>query len=172
MLLFFFFFLFVFRLEFVADKHGVQVISEVDIVDGKMCMHVDSAEVHEWSVFIKNTGQHVVDFTYYSPLHWMQCFSFDDSQKVTRLKPLSLHPGENKSFFHFQTQSISRLEICLQLFDSTCWVYQAKCMMSWWSSIQSMWVYTMLQWLSSSSWAWSKGHSTSCALLKLNSAHS
>lgn len=125
------FFLFVFRLEFVADKHGVQVISEVDIVDGKMCMHVDSAEVHEWSVFIKNTGQHVVDFTYYSPLHWMQCFSFDDSQKVTRLKPLSLHPGENKSFFHFQTQSISRLEICLQLFDSTCWVYQAKCMMSW-----------------------------------------
>lgn len=71
------------------------------MVDGKMCLCVDSAEVYEWKIFVENTGQDVVDFTYYSPLHWIHCFIFEDSKKVTRNNPLSLQPGENKLFFLF-----------------------------------------------------------------------
>lgn len=83
----------------MADKNGVQVSSEMEMVDGRMCLCVDSAEVYECKVFIENTGQHVVDFTYYSPLHWIHCFMFEDSKKVTRSNPLSLRPGENKPIF-------------------------------------------------------------------------
>ncbi|XP_027022292.2 putative helicase mov-10-B.1 [Tachysurus fulvidraco] len=82
------------RSEFVADKHGVRVSSERETVDGRMHVCVDSADDYEWKVYVENTGQHVVDFTYYSPLHWIQCFRFDDSKKVTRNNPLSLLPGE------------------------------------------------------------------------------
>ncbi|XP_060788136.1 putative helicase mov-10-B.2 [Neoarius graeffei] len=82
------------RLEFVADKNGVQISSEMEMVDGRMCLRVDSEMVYEWTVFIENTGQHVVDFTYYSPLHWIHCFVFEDSRKVTRNNPLRLYPGE------------------------------------------------------------------------------
>ncbi|XP_017324243.1 putative helicase mov-10-B.1 [Ictalurus punctatus] len=84
------------RSLFVADKNGVRVHPEMEMemVDGRMCLCVDSAEVYEWKVFVENTGQHVVDFTYYSPLHWIHCFIFEDSKKVTRNNPLSLLPGE------------------------------------------------------------------------------
>lgn len=83
----------------MADKHGVRVSSEREIVDGRMYVCVESAEDYEWKVYVENTGQHVVDFTYYSPLHWIQCFRFDDSKKVTRNNPLSLQPGEKKNIF-------------------------------------------------------------------------
>ncbi|KAM9475618.1 putative helicase mov-10-B.2 [Clarias gariepinus] len=82
------------RPEFVADKNGVRVSSEMEIVDGRMCFFVETAEVYEWKVFVENTGQDAVDFTYYSPLHWINCFVFEDSKKVTRSNPLSLRPGE------------------------------------------------------------------------------
>lgn len=71
----------------------------MEMVDGRMCLRVDSEMVYEWTVFIENTGQHVVDFTYYSPLHWIHCFVFEDSRKVTRNNPLRLYPGEKKPIF-------------------------------------------------------------------------
>ncbi|KAG7332537.1 hypothetical protein KOW79_004371 [Hemibagrus wyckioides] len=83
------------RSEFVADKHGVWVSCDREIVDGRMQVCVDSEDVYEWKMFVENRGQYVVDFTYYSPLHWIQCFSFDDAKKVTRNNPLTLHPGES-----------------------------------------------------------------------------
>lgn len=83
----------------MADKHGVRVSSERDVVDGRMQVCVDSEDVCEWKVFVENQGQYVVDFTYYSPLHWIECFNFDDAKKVTRNNPLTLHPGENKPIF-------------------------------------------------------------------------
>ncbi|MCJ8734857.1 hypothetical protein PDJAM_G00240160 [Pangasius djambal] len=82
------------RAEFVADKNGVRVSSEMEIVDGRLCLCVDSTEVYEWKLFVENTGQYAVNFTYYSPLHWIHCFVFEDSRKVTRNNPLSLRPGE------------------------------------------------------------------------------
>ncbi|XP_051758530.1 putative helicase mov-10-B.1 isoform X2 [Ctenopharyngodon idella] len=33
-------------------------------------------------------------FTYYSALHWLQCFTLEDSRRVTRNNPLHLEPGE------------------------------------------------------------------------------
>ncbi|KAF7695436.1 hypothetical protein HF521_007159 [Silurus meridionalis] len=82
------------RSEFVSDKNGIQVSSEIEMKDGKICFSVDNAEVYEWKLFIENTGKYVVDFNYYSPLHWINCFVFEDSRKVTRTNPLTLHPGE------------------------------------------------------------------------------
>ncbi|KAB5567340.1 hypothetical protein PHYPO_G00231630 [Pangasianodon hypophthalmus] len=82
------------RAEFVADKNGVRVSSEMEIVDGRLRLCVESAEVYEWKLFVENTGQYAVNFTYYSPLHWIHCFMFEDSKKVTRNNPLSLRPGE------------------------------------------------------------------------------
>lgn len=83
----------------MADKNGVRISSELDMVDGKMCLCVERAEVHEWKLFVENTGQDVVDFTYYSPLHWIPCFMFEDPKKVTRSNALSLFPGENQLLF-------------------------------------------------------------------------
>lgn len=71
----------------------------MEMVNGRICLSVESAEVYEWTLFVENTGQDVVDFTYYSPLHWIPCFVFEDSKKVTRSSPLSLCPGENKLVF-------------------------------------------------------------------------
>ncbi|KAI5095127.1 putative helicase mov-10-B.1, partial [Silurus meridionalis] len=82
------------RSEFVSDKNGIRVSSEIEMKDGKICFSVDNAEVYEWKLFIENTGKYVVDFNYYSPLHWINCFVFEDSRKVTRTNPLTLHPGE------------------------------------------------------------------------------
>ncbi|XP_026857217.2 putative helicase mov-10-B.1 [Electrophorus electricus] len=82
------------RSEFVADKNGVQVSSELEMLDGKVCFFVDQAEVCRGSLLVENKGTSSVEFTYYSPLHWINCFKFEDSQKVTRNNPLRLDPGD------------------------------------------------------------------------------
>lgn len=84
------------RSEFIADKYGVRVSSEVQMEDGKIQFCVDRAEVYELKLFVENTGQEVVHFTYYTALHWLQCFTLEDSQKVTRNNPLCLEPREYK----------------------------------------------------------------------------
>ncbi|XP_065103210.1 putative helicase mov-10-B.2 [Paramisgurnus dabryanus] len=82
------------RSVFIADKFGVRVFSEVPMEDGKIQISVDRAEVYELKLFVENTGQEVVYFTYYTPLHWLQCFTLEDSKKVTRVNPLCLKPRE------------------------------------------------------------------------------
>ncbi|XP_066499872.1 putative helicase mov-10-B.2 [Hoplias malabaricus] len=82
------------RSKFVADKHGVHIISETGLVSGKTCFCVDTTEYYEQRLLVENKGASSVYFTYYSPLHWIHCFMFDDSEKVTRSNPLQLRPGE------------------------------------------------------------------------------
>ncbi|KAI7797621.1 putative helicase mov-10-B.1 [Triplophysa rosa] len=82
------------RSEFIADKYGVRVFSEALTEDGTIQFCVDRAEVHELKLFVEKTGQEVVYFTYYTALHWLQCFTLEDSQKVTRNNPLRLQPSE------------------------------------------------------------------------------
>ncbi|XP_077079161.1 putative helicase mov-10-B.2 isoform X1 [Siphateles boraxobius] len=82
------------RSVFIADKHGVRLFSELQIEDGKIQLCVERAEVYELKLFVENTGQEAVYFTYYTALHWMQCFTLEDSSKVTRNNPLRLEPSE------------------------------------------------------------------------------
>ncbi|TSN76534.1 putative RNA helicase SDE3 [Bagarius yarrelli] len=82
------------RSEFMADKNGVRVSSDIEFVDGEMHMHVDIKETRECTVFVENIGQQDVDFTYYTPLHRIEYFRFEDSGNVSREKPLRLRPGE------------------------------------------------------------------------------
>lgn len=80
------------RSFFIADKHGVRVSSELYTEFGKIHMCVDQAEVYELKLFVENTGQDAVYFTYYTALHWLHCFTLEDSRKVTRSNPLRLEP--------------------------------------------------------------------------------
>ncbi|KAI4888968.1 hypothetical protein NFI96_014931, partial [Prochilodus magdalenae] len=82
------------RSEFVADKHGVHISSETEMVNEKICFCVEREEVYEQKLFVENRGTSSVYFTYYSPLHWIHCFMFEDAERVTRNKPLLLGPGE------------------------------------------------------------------------------
>lgn len=82
------------RSHFIADKWGVRVSSELYIEDGKIRISVDEAEVYELKLFVENTGQEAVYFTYYTALCWLQYFTLEDSRKVTRNNPLRLEPRE------------------------------------------------------------------------------
>uniref|UniRef100_A0A8C1ESW2 RNA helicase n=1 Tax=Cyprinus carpio carpio TaxID=630221 RepID=A0A8C1ESW2_CYPCA len=82
------------RSFFVADKHGVQVSSELYMESGKIRISVDRAEVYELKLFVENTGQEAVYFTYYTALHWLQYFTLEDTRRVTRNNPLRLEPRE------------------------------------------------------------------------------
>ncbi|XP_048065716.1 putative helicase mov-10-B.1 isoform X1 [Megalobrama amblycephala] len=82
------------RSVFIADKNGVRVSSQRQIEDGKIQFFVDRGELHELKLFVENTGKEAMYFTYYSALHWLQCFTLEDSRRVTRNNPLHLKPGE------------------------------------------------------------------------------
>uniref|UniRef100_A0A671PS43 RNA helicase n=1 Tax=Sinocyclocheilus anshuiensis TaxID=1608454 RepID=A0A671PS43_9TELE len=86
--------LFLPRSVFIADKGGVQVSSELQIEGGMIQLFVEKAEIHELKLFVENTGQAAVYFTYYTALHWIQYFTLEDSRRVTRNNPLRLEPGE------------------------------------------------------------------------------
>jgi hypothetical protein len=43
---------------------------------------------------VRNAGTSVVHFTYYTLLNWLQDFTLEDEQKVTRAHPLALAPGK------------------------------------------------------------------------------
>lgn len=62
--------------------------------NGKIQISVDRAEVYELKLFVENTGLEAMYFTYYTALHWLQCFTLEDSRKVTRNNPLHLEPSE------------------------------------------------------------------------------
>uniref|UniRef100_A0AAR2JEJ9 RNA helicase n=1 Tax=Pygocentrus nattereri TaxID=42514 RepID=A0AAR2JEJ9_PYGNA len=82
------------RSEFVADKNGIHISSETEMVDAKIYFCVEREEVYEQKLFVENRGTDSVYFTYYSPLHWIHCFKFEDPERVTRSNPLLLSPGE------------------------------------------------------------------------------
>lgn len=84
--------LFLPRTVFIADKCGVRVTSELQIEDGMIQLFVEKAEIRELKLFVENTGQDAVYFTYYTALHWLQYFTLEDSRRVTRNNPLRLEP--------------------------------------------------------------------------------
>uniref|UniRef100_A0A671LVB9 RNA helicase n=1 Tax=Sinocyclocheilus anshuiensis TaxID=1608454 RepID=A0A671LVB9_9TELE len=82
------------RSVFISDKSGVRVSSELQIEDGMIQLFVEKAEICELKLFVENTGQDAVYFTYYTALHWLQYFTLEDSRRVTRNNPLRLEPCE------------------------------------------------------------------------------
>ncbi|XP_072537725.1 putative helicase mov-10-B.2 [Salminus brasiliensis] len=82
------------RSEFLADKNGVHVTSDIEMVNDKIHFFVDCKVVHEQKLFVENKGDSNVYFTYYSPLQWIHCFKFEDAERVTRNNPLLISPGE------------------------------------------------------------------------------
>uniref|UniRef100_A0A672R5S5 RNA helicase n=1 Tax=Sinocyclocheilus grahami TaxID=75366 RepID=A0A672R5S5_SINGR len=60
------------RSVFISDKSGVRVSSELQIEDGMIQLFVEKAEICELKLFVENTGQDAVYFTYYTALHWLQ----------------------------------------------------------------------------------------------------
>uniref|UniRef100_W5JXH6 RNA helicase n=1 Tax=Astyanax mexicanus TaxID=7994 RepID=W5JXH6_ASTMX len=78
----------------MADKNGIQITSELEMVNDKMCICVEREGSYERKLFVENKGGSDVEFTYYSPLQWMHCFKFEDSARVTRNDPRLISPGE------------------------------------------------------------------------------
>ncbi|XP_017548982.1 putative helicase mov-10-B.2 [Pygocentrus nattereri] len=105
------------RSEFVADKNGVHISSETEMVDGKVCFCVEREEVYEQKLFVENRGTDSVYFTYYSPLHWIHCFMFKDPERVTRSNPLHLSPGDTyeiKVKFHAEHVGFYRVTVAFE----------------------------------------------------------
>uniref|UniRef100_A0A8C4Z8N3 RNA helicase n=1 Tax=Gadus morhua TaxID=8049 RepID=A0A8C4Z8N3_GADMO len=77
------------RTQFVSDKNGVFISSEHEGADRKICL------CHVVRLCVRNAGTSVVHFTYYTLLNWLQDFTLEDEQKVTRAHPLALAPGDS-----------------------------------------------------------------------------
>ncbi|RVE70580.1 hypothetical protein OJAV_G00065900 [Oryzias javanicus] len=82
------------RTEYISDKNGVCIISDCPFVDGKYPFLMEGTYEESLSLSVKNMGQEVVFFTYYTPLYWLKCLKLSDEQGVTKQKPLQLSPGD------------------------------------------------------------------------------
>ncbi|XP_064161244.1 putative helicase mov-10-B.1 isoform X1 [Anguilla rostrata] len=93
------------RSEFIADKEGVVITSDHDMAGGRIQFSVDQLqEVHVVKMYIQNTGAAALNFTYYTTLHRIRCFSLADEKRVTRASPLLLQPGDR---YEVEVQFIS-----------------------------------------------------------------
>ncbi|XP_046896067.1 putative helicase mov-10-B.1 [Hypomesus transpacificus] len=82
------------RAMYISDKGGVTITTDHSMEEGRIRISVDGVtEVYVVSLFVENKGSGPVHFTYYSALHWMNCFILEDEHKVTRANPLQLLPG-------------------------------------------------------------------------------
>ncbi|XP_067087810.1 putative helicase mov-10-B.2 [Osmerus mordax] len=82
------------RAMYISDKGGVTITSDHNVEEGRIRISVDGVtEVYVVRLFVENKGSGPVHFTYYSALHWMNCFILEDEHKVTRANPLQLLPG-------------------------------------------------------------------------------
>ncbi|CAL8367026.1 unnamed protein product [Lota lota] len=83
------------KTQFVSDKNGVLISSDHEDADRKICLFVEDDDKHVVRLCVKNAGTTAVYFTYYTLLNWLQDFTLEDEQKVTRARPLTLAPGDN-----------------------------------------------------------------------------
>ncbi|XP_059904426.1 putative helicase mov-10-B.2 [Gadus macrocephalus] len=83
------------KTQFVSDKNGVFISSEHEGADRKICLCVEDDNKHVVRLCVRNAGTSVVHFTYYTLLNWLQDFTLEDEQKVTRAHPLALAPGDS-----------------------------------------------------------------------------
>ncbi|KAJ8360337.1 hypothetical protein SKAU_G00168620 [Synaphobranchus kaupii] len=93
------------RSEFIADKEGVVITSDHDMVEGRIQFCVERVqEVHVLKMYIQNMGAGALNFTYYTTLHRIRCFTLADEKRVTRACPLLLCPGDR---YEVEVQFIS-----------------------------------------------------------------
>ncbi|KAK2851431.1 hypothetical protein Q5P01_007707 [Channa striata] len=83
------------RAQFIADKNGVSITSDHQIENGKISFCVEGTYEYLVTLNVKNTGSEPVHFTYYTPLHWLKYLTLTDKRKVTKAKPLLLHPDDS-----------------------------------------------------------------------------
>ncbi|XP_034021907.1 putative helicase mov-10-B.2 [Thalassophryne amazonica] len=84
------------RKELTADKGGIEIASDPVVSSGKVQFTVDHLkELFAVKFCITNKGPNCVNFTYYTALHKIRCFTLEDERRVTRVCPLYLCPGEN-----------------------------------------------------------------------------
>lgn len=88
------------RAELTADKGGIEVTSDPVTSGGKVQVTVDCLrELFVIRFHIVNNGTNSVNFTYYTALHKMRCFTLEDERRVTRACPLYLCPGEKTHLY-------------------------------------------------------------------------
>ncbi|XP_061590937.1 putative helicase mov-10-B.1 [Cololabis saira] len=83
------------RNQFISDKHGVSITSDIPFSNGIYTLCVENTFEYAIKLSVKNTGTQLVYFTYYTPLHWLKCLRLQDEHRVTKQKPLPLNAGES-----------------------------------------------------------------------------
>ncbi|KAL1020483.1 hypothetical protein UPYG_G00000620 [Umbra pygmaea] len=83
------------RAEMTSDRGGVRITSDHCFIDGCIVFSLESlTEVYTVRLFLQNVSSSPLLFTYYSALHRINCFTLQDTHKVTRNNPLQLAPGD------------------------------------------------------------------------------
>ena len=59
---------------------------------------------------VRNAGTSVVYFTYYTLLNWLQDFTLEDEQRVTRARPLTLAPGKTTLKTRFTRFQVANMQ--------------------------------------------------------------
>lgn len=83
------------RSLFISDKNGVKITSDPHFENGRLSLCVEDTFEYNLHLSVENTGTETVYFTYYTPLHWLRYFTLRDDQKVTKINPLLLKPGDS-----------------------------------------------------------------------------
>ncbi|XP_056292650.1 putative helicase mov-10-B.1 [Pseudoliparis swirei] len=84
------------RKKLTADKWGIVITSDPPAREGRIHVTVDRLrESFALPFHILNKGTHCVQFTFYTALHKIRCFTLEDEKSVDRASPLILRPGES-----------------------------------------------------------------------------
>uniref|UniRef100_A0A8C5BGX8 RNA helicase n=1 Tax=Gadus morhua TaxID=8049 RepID=A0A8C5BGX8_GADMO len=88
--------------NFSTLLYALKVTRKATICRGKVCFDSKVRYAfaflqvkHVVRLCVRNAGTSVVHFTYYTLLNWLQDFTLEDEQKVTRAHPLALAPGDS-----------------------------------------------------------------------------
>nr|XP_019952231.1 PREDICTED: putative helicase mov-10-B.2 isoform X1 [Paralichthys olivaceus] len=83
------------RKNLMADKKGIEITSNPESRDGKVQYIMETLRDYVLRFHIENKGLDAVNFTFYTPLHRIRCFTLEDERKMTRACPVFLSPGES-----------------------------------------------------------------------------
>ncbi|KAL2090820.1 hypothetical protein ACEWY4_013083 [Coilia grayii] len=84
------------RATLISDKGGIQITSDPAATNGKVHLIIERIEeVVVVRFHICNTETQSIYFNYYTALHRIRCFTLVDKQRVTRISPLLLCPGDS-----------------------------------------------------------------------------
>ncbi|TNN76493.1 putative helicase mov-10-B.1 [Liparis tanakae] len=84
------------RKKLTADKWGIVITSDPPAREGKIHFAVDHLRKSFALPFhIFNKGTHCIQFSFYTALHRIRCFTLEDEKCVGRASPLFLRPGES-----------------------------------------------------------------------------